>query len=613
MALSTHSEHQFHIPVMGTAFTIDTPLKVARFGVSSVVSLCDDELCEDMRTHYSKAYNLPYSPIGTDTDDYRAKRITAYLNMLDICVARQIESLKAKPFEPNSDSSRYFELLPDTAPIKKTYNTMVTMPDSREKEALQTELRNHIVPGSIDVNIMTKLDRDTYDSQAQKRDAYYADALSALRGYALSTLDSAIVFSAGFNRRLFAYINQFADFLPTQTGYLKKRVILKVSDFRSSLTQGKFLAKKGIWISEYRIESGLNCGGHAFATQGHLMGPILAEFSEKKAALAQTLLDSVNQRLAQESKPQFSQMPPQTVTVQGGIGTHHEHQFLMQEYGVSHTGWATPFLLVPEATTVDTQTLAVLKKAEKKDLYLSGISPLGVPFNTVANTQSEHQKLQRFKEGRPGSPCPKGYLVSNTEFSKKPVCTASIFYQKRKIEALKKSELSAEALGKAIKQVINKACLCEDLAAGALLDKQIESKRPLKSAVCPGPNLAYFSELFSFKEMVDHIYGRVNILNTDSRPSLFISELLMYLGYFKDEIRKRNASSTLDVTYIQTFQQNLLGGITYYLDLLPKLVLETTKYKERMKQDLESAQEELSSIVATYASFFTVATATGSQ
>ena len=37
-------EHQFHIPVMGTAFTIDTPLKVARFGISSVVSLCDDEL-----------------------------------------------------------------------------------------------------------------------------------------------------------------------------------------------------------------------------------------------------------------------------------------------------------------------------------------------------------------------------------------------------------------------------------------------------------------------------------------------------------------------------------------------------------------------------------------
>ena len=30
--------HSLHIPVMGTAFTIDTPLKVGKFGISSVVS-----------------------------------------------------------------------------------------------------------------------------------------------------------------------------------------------------------------------------------------------------------------------------------------------------------------------------------------------------------------------------------------------------------------------------------------------------------------------------------------------------------------------------------------------------------------------------------------------
>ena len=34
--------HTFHIPVMGTGFTIDTPLKVARYGIASVVSLVDD-------------------------------------------------------------------------------------------------------------------------------------------------------------------------------------------------------------------------------------------------------------------------------------------------------------------------------------------------------------------------------------------------------------------------------------------------------------------------------------------------------------------------------------------------------------------------------------------
>ena len=54
--------------------------------------------------------------------------------------------------------------------------------------------------------------------------------------------------------------------------------MLKVSDFHSAVVQGKFLAKRGLWVSEYRIESGLNCGGHAFATKGLLLGPILDEF-----------------------------------------------------------------------------------------------------------------------------------------------------------------------------------------------------------------------------------------------------------------------------------------------------------------------------------------------
>jgi hypothetical protein len=42
---------------------------------------------------------------------------------------------------------------------------------------------------------------------------------------------------------------------------LNKKIILKVSDFRSAMIQGTF-GKKKVWVSEYRIESGLNCGGH---------------------------------------------------------------------------------------------------------------------------------------------------------------------------------------------------------------------------------------------------------------------------------------------------------------------------------------------------------------
>jgi len=64
------------------------------------------------------------------------------------------------------------------------------------------------------------------------------------------------------------------EFQPTANGYIKKRLVLKVSDCRCAESSA---CPKGVWVSEYRIESGLNCG-HAFATAGLLIGPILQEF-----------------------------------------------------------------------------------------------------------------------------------------------------------------------------------------------------------------------------------------------------------------------------------------------------------------------------------------------
>ena len=38
--------HTFYIPVMGTAFTADSPLKVAHYGINTVIALADDVLLE---------------------------------------------------------------------------------------------------------------------------------------------------------------------------------------------------------------------------------------------------------------------------------------------------------------------------------------------------------------------------------------------------------------------------------------------------------------------------------------------------------------------------------------------------------------------------------------
>jgi len=56
--------HRFHIPVMGTGFTIDTCLKVARYGIHSVLSLGDDELIERVREYHCNEYGIHYEEIA---------------------------------------------------------------------------------------------------------------------------------------------------------------------------------------------------------------------------------------------------------------------------------------------------------------------------------------------------------------------------------------------------------------------------------------------------------------------------------------------------------------------------------------------------------------------
>ena len=452
----------------------------------------------------------------------------------------------------------------------------MSCPDPKLKADLQKNLRESIKPGDINVNIMTKLDRNNYDAQGALMPAEFSDALSALRGYAQSNLQSAIVFSAGINRRLYTYVEQFKDFYADATGNIKKRIILKVSDFRSSIVQGKFFAKKGLWISEYRVESGLNCGGHAFATDGFLMGPILEEFRVKRQQLIDELHKIYNEALKLKNKVPFAKPHEVRVTAQGGIGTYREDRFLREHYGLNATGWATPFLLCPEVTNVDPITLEKLAKAGEKDLYLSDVSPLGVPFNSLRDSLSDIEKDLKVMRGRPGSACPKSHLVSNTEFTEQPICTASRQYQKLKIDQLDTLNLDESEYKKRFDAVVVKACICHDLGQPALIKNAIETRVPGFTAVCPGPNLAYFSKIATLKEMVDHIYGRINLLNDTPRPNMFIKELGMYVDYLKKDITKSLESmNEQKIKYFTEFKNNLLDGIEYYRKLFPQMMEES--------------------------------------
>src|SRR5690554_3978932 len=200
--------HNFHIPVMGIGFTIDSPIKVAQYGIDSVVSLVDDELMEKLRKVYSKKFQINYTEISNKINDYRAKRITSYLNLLKEVSEQKFEELKKSAH----DLREYFNLLPhQNSDNKLVENT----PDVKDLKM-----------GSIDVNIMTKLDNENYKDKTLLP-IEHNDAHAALRGYANSELNTSLILSAGMNPRLYSYIENFDDFYPDKEGQINKKIIIK--------------------------------------------------------------------------------------------------------------------------------------------------------------------------------------------------------------------------------------------------------------------------------------------------------------------------------------------------------------------------------------------------
>jgi hypothetical protein len=566
-----NSLHTFHIPVMGIGYSADTPIRVAPLGISSVISLVDDLLLEKFRKYYTEKYGLPYVKISKDEADGRAKRISAYLDIVHEIVQNKMEEIKKQPFFANNNKHKYFELLPEASILKKKYNQLLKMEHGKKRDALEKELTRSMRSGSIDVNIMVTVDRAHLDKNGNPLGQEFTDAKSGLRGYANSCLESSIVFSAGINQRLYSYMSKFRDFYRDKMGRIKKRIILKVSDFRSALVQGKFLAKKGLEVYEFRIESGLNCGGHAFASNGILLPNLLKEFKEKRNSLAaefKPLIKKYYKKMGWQY-PESAMKSHPLITVQGGIGIHGEARRLMEDFGMDSTGWASPFLLVPEVTCVDDTTRELLRKAQEKDLYLSDVSPLNIPFNNVHGTGSELWTQKKAVEGRPGSPCPKKFLVSNTEFTEKPICLASRQYQKIKLKEFENMEISADAKAKLIRKVVGKACICEHLGNGALIALGIAEEGKAPQSICPGPNIEWFNKFYTLKEMIGHIYGRSPSLVSSKRPHMFAKEIVMYLDHFEKLID--NFSNTSNkIKMISECKKNLEEGLDFCLEIAQK-------------------------------------------
>ena len=586
------NEHSFHIPVMGIGFTIDTPLKVSQYGMDSVISLVDDILLEKLREMYCQKFEIPYTAITNKVEDFRAKRITSYLNLIHELAERKFTEAKNITTNTLKGVKEYFSMLPEASSLKQEFLKLASHPLNFDE--IRNWISEHMTMGSIDVNIMTKVDKENYVKNI-KLSSEFNDAHAALRGFAKSKLQSSVILSAGMNPRLYSYLEQFDDFYPDKSGKLKKKIVLKVSDYRSALIQGKFLAKKGLWVSEYRIESGLNCGGHAFATDGYLLGPILANFRDSRTELVSTVYEILTTALSNKERQVPEEVLPLKITAQGGVGTFEEHQFILEHYKVDSVGWGTPFLLVPETTTVDQATRNKLIAAREEDLYLSDTSPLGVPFHSLKGNTKDEEKFYLINKGRPGSSCPKKFVALNKEFTDKGICMASRQYQHLKIEALDKKGLSQTEYQSEFNKITEKSCTCVGLGTSALLAYDLDTKSEGEGvSICPGPNMAYFSKIMSLEEITDHIYGRANMISRTDRPNMFVKELMIYLDYLKTKMEEAGEDiSEKQKKYLLNFAGNLKDGISYYSILFTNVEARFNDNRLRILKDFEIGLKKL--------------------
>jgi len=144
----SRSPHEFHIPVLGTGFSVDTPIKVARYGIDSVMSVVDDELLEQVRRCHSEREGIEYRPIAKSEEDSRARRTKAYLDLVGRLIREGFQEV-LDSFPDGAEAKKYFALLPD-CPQKRAYEGLPALPAGAERDRVEAELKAFMRPdGSL--------------------------------------------------------------------------------------------------------------------------------------------------------------------------------------------------------------------------------------------------------------------------------------------------------------------------------------------------------------------------------------------------------------------------------------------------------------------------------
>lgn len=146
--------------------------------------------------------------------------------------------------------------------------------------------------------------------------------------------------------------------------------------------------------------------------------------------------------------------------------------------------------------------------------------------------------------------------------------------------------------------IMEKECLCVGLSNAASIQYKAPFVKSLQAVtICPGPNIVHFERIVSLQTMIDHIYGRDNIISNMARPHMFIAELQLYINYLKEETGKNAEPDEKSRKYRDNFCQNLLNGISYYRSVNAIAVSNRRLFDDH----LDEAEEQVQALKRSFA------------
>ena len=193
----------------------------------------------------------------------------------------------------------------------------------------------------------------------------------------------------------------------------------------------------------------------------------------------------------------------------------------------------------------------------------------------------------------------------NTEYTERPICTASRQYQYQKLKELDAQNLPETEYQKQFDKITAPECLCVGLSEPSIITHQIDYKiKDNGVTVCPGPNMAYFHQVTSLKDMIGHIYGRTDLIGKRYRPNMFVKELNLYIDYLKNQLDEiQSHFDKKQSKYFEKFAANLESGIQYYQELFTGVKGKLADKKDEILSDLEKGKQSLKSIIKKIATF----------